>query len=149
LSTLVLEPLVTTLEQGFNLKLSRRYQVGCLKIYLYMHNAPTGTFIVNLKRGASLVVSKSFTSADIKTAMNTTDNYAHVFYPIIFSGNIMLEKGSYDIELTSTGYTYNDNAYLGWCKEYDVYNQFESEPINPYDFPYGFRILTIDNRELI
>lgn len=114
-----------------------------------MHNSPAGTFIVNLKRDSNTIASKSFTSADIKAAMSTTDNYAHVFYPIIFNSNVMLEKGSYDIELSSSGYTYSDAAYIGWCKEYDIYNEFESVPSNPVDYPYGFRILTIDNRELI
>lgn len=135
--------------QGFNVKLNRRYQVGGFKIYLYMHNSPAGTFTVNLKSGLNTLASKSFNSDDIKTSLDTIDSYAHVFYPIVFDENVILEKGSYDIELTASGYTFSDSAYIGWIKEYDIYNEFETLPISQLDYPYGFRILTIDNRELI
>lgn len=114
-----------------------------------MHNSPAGTFTVNLKSGLNTLASKSFNSDDIKTSLDTIDSYAHVFYPIIFSENVILEKGSYDIELTASGYTFSDSAYIGWIKEYDIYNEFETVPTNQLDNPYGFRILTIDNRELI
>ena len=50
-----------------------------------------------------------------------------------------LKKGTYKIELSSSGYTYSNSSFLGWIKSHEnIYNDLESTPIdytyNPYDY---------------
>lgn len=123
MTTLVVEPLVTTLEQNFLYKLEGRATLLSIAPYLLMNNAPSGTFTFTLLKGATTVYSKTFTSADIKTALNTTRNYAHVFYPIVPELPLLIEKGEYTAKLSATGYTYAAATYLGWIRQHEDLNE--------------------------
>ena len=119
MTKLVVEELITTLSQSFALALNKRYHVEGLKIYLVMFNAPAGTFTVSIKSGATTLASKDFDSAEIKTDLSTSDNYAHIYKGIVFDTDLALDDGSYSIELSSAGYTFSESSYLGWVKDHD------------------------------
>jgi len=125
-STLIVEELQTTLEQTITFNNWGRFQLEGMALYLYMHNAPAGTFTVSVKDGATTLVSKDFTSAEIKTDLSTSDNYAYLWKPIELDNTSPLRTQNYTVEISSSGYTYSSGSYLGWIKPYEnVYNDIE------------------------
>ena len=137
MTTIVVDELVTTLSQNITLNSYRNYHIAGLKLRLLMYNAPAGTFTVSIKSGANTLSSYSFTSADIKTELNTTDNYAHL-YKVISIPYTILKSGSYEIELSSSGYTYAFGSFIGWVKSYEnIFNEREDSlddiTNNPFD----------------
>ena len=143
MTTLVIDELKSSLEQEFRLDRQERYSIGAFIPYLYMHNSPLGTFKITLsKNGNAINFLETFTSADIKLALNTSDNYAHVFYPIIPSKPIQLEKGLYKITLSSvSGYTFKNNSYLGWIRQHENVQPDRSYYLNDEsELAYSMRI---------
>ena len=120
MSTLLVQRLETELAQTLSYNMSGRCQVGGFYPYLYMHNAPSGTFTFELLNGDDdVIMTKVFTSADIKTSLSTSNNYAHVFYPIIPTNPIQIEYGNYTIKLSASGYSSSDSSYLGWVQQHE------------------------------
>ncbi len=141
MTTLLVEPLITTLSQDFNLKNDTRYSIGAFIPYIYMHNAPAGTFTLSIIKSAVTVFSQSFDCTDIKTSLTTTDNYAHVFYPVIPVPDIQLDKGLYTAEISSSGYTYSSGSFLGWIKQFeDLNNILDYTPSNDGENPLALRL---------
>lgn len=139
---LVIEKLLTTLEQEIRLSSNERKSVAVICPYLYMHNAPAGTFTFSILSGVTVIFSKTFTSADIKAALdNTTDSYAHVFYPIIPANPLQLEKGTYTLKLSASGYAPTVTSFLAWCKQYEnLNNELDYSPSNDGENPLAFRL---------
>lgn len=136
---LLVDPLIDEdLDQTFSLSLIRRNVIE-IKPYIYMHNAPIGTFTIRIIKDENVIDELDFTSSDIKNKLDTTDNYAHVYLPL--STSLKLDSGDYIARLTSSDYTYNDSAYIGWVKEWDSLFYEYDEAINA---PRGLRILTYD-----
>jgi len=117
MSYIVTEELVDTLTQTITLNYDRIYHVAGVKIKLLMYNTPSGTFTLSIKQGATTLSTATFTSADIKTDLSTTDNYAYLYKALNFS--LPLKKGSYDMVLSSSGYTYSESSFLGWIKSHE------------------------------
>lgn len=122
MTTLLIQTLYSELSQSFNYGLNERVHVASIAPYLYMSDAPAGTFTVDLTGPNGVVISKSFTSSDIKTSLSTTDNFAHVFYPIIPENPVHIEYGAYTIKLTATGYTATDSSFIGWIQQHENLN---------------------------
>ena len=144
MSTLVVEELKTTLTQTVSFKYDRVYQIGGIKIKVLMYNSPSGTFTLSIKSGVNTLASSTFTSADIKSDLDTTNNYAWVWKAVSFSGPVPLKKGSYDIELSASGYTYSAISFLGWVKLHEsFFNDREDAYVDIKLNPYG--ILVYEN----
>ena len=123
MSTLLVEKLRDLLSQEFTVTDEDRHHVGAFIPYIYMHNAPAGTFIFSVKNSSNVTIfSKSFTSIDIKASLNTSQNYAHVFYPIIPANPIQLEKGNYIFTMSSSEYNNSSSSFLGWIRQYESLN---------------------------
>ena len=139
MTTLVCDELITTLSQTINLTHNRIYHVAGIKISLLMYNAPSGTFTLSIKSSGTTLSSFDFTSADIKTDLSTTDNYAHIYKALNFS--LPLKKGSYEFVLSPADYTYSSTSFIGWVKSYiNVFNA-EVDSLVPYnDKPFDFLI---------
>jgi membrane-bound metal-dependent hydrolase YbcI (DUF457 family) len=141
MTTLVVHELVTELAQEFTLNLARRYDVAAFYPYLYMHNAPAGTFTFSILQGVTTIFSKAFTSADIKSALSTANNYAHVFYPVIPSDPLLLNSGDYTAKITASGYTFSVSSFLGWIQQHeDLNNELDYTPANDIENPLSMRI---------
>lgn len=148
MTTLVVEELQTTLEQDFILELNRRYNVKAVRPYIYMHNAPSGTFTIKIKQGSEVLASKDFTSAEIKSDLSTSDNYAHIYKAIEFDEIIQLDKNTYTIELSSSGYTYSDSSFIGWVRDYEnIYNNLDGSQTSLGTYPFGFQLFELRNME--
>lgn len=150
MSYLATEELKTTLTQTINLKYDKIYHISGFKIKLVMFNNPPGTFTLSVKSGATTLISKSFTSADIKSDLNTTDNYAWIWKAIVFDDLLALTKGSYDLELSSSGYTYSGISFIGWVKLHEnLFNEREDEFIDYTTNPYGVLMYERTREDLI
>jgi hypothetical protein len=114
LTTLFVHELKTELEQEFKYKLRTRMNIGGVRPYLYIHNNPVGTFTIELLYNSSPIATGTFTAADIKTALATSDNYVHAYYNVTLDKNPVLNHGIYSLKLTSSGYSFNESAYIGW-----------------------------------
>lgn len=131
------------LEHTFNLKSQSRYHVQSVAPYIYMHNAPAGTFTMSIYDVSddALVFAQEFDSNDIKAAISTVNNYAHVFYPVIPESKLKLNAGTYRAELTSTDYTYQTDSFLGWIQQHeDLNNELDYTPSNDLENPLAMRI---------
>lgn len=138
MTTLVVDELKTTLTQTITFNQYRKYHIEAIKIKLLMFNAPSGTFTLTIKQGGTSLASKSFTSADIKTDLSTSDNYAYLYKALDFDNSLILKNGTYDFELSSSGYTFSNSSYLGWIKSHEnIFNDLttvsSSFQFNPYD----------------
>jgi len=141
MTTLVVTDLVTDLEQDVRFNLNTRCNVAALYPYLLMFNSPAGTFEFELIKSSVTIFSKTFTSADIKTSLSTSNNYAHVFYPIIPTNPIQIEKGLYTIKISASGYTATSSSYLGWIQQYEhIQTDLDYTPANDSENPVSIRI---------
>jgi len=118
MSTLVVEELKGELSQVFSP--FRRLLVVAVRPYLYAHNFPAGTFKLQLIDADDVVAGEqTFTAEDIYTGLNTTNAYAHAYLRVQFPSPVSLPPGDYLMVITSTGYTFSENSYLAWVKEYE------------------------------
>ena len=139
MTILVCEQLETNLTQTVNLVFNKVYHLDGIKIKLLMYNAPAGNFTLSVKSGAETLASSSFTSADMKSDLSTADNYAHLYKALDIS--LILKKGSYDFVLSSSGYTFSESSFIGWCKSYEnVFNEEVDALLRYTDKPFDFLI---------
>lgn len=140
MSYLVVDELQTTLTQQINLKYDRIYHLAGIKINILMYNAPSGTFTLSVKNaGGTTLASADFTSADIKSDLSTSDNYAYLYKALNIE--LPLKKGSYDLVLSSSGYTYSSSSFIGWIKDYEnIFNATETAPANFTENPFDVLI---------
>jgi hypothetical protein len=133
----------TPLTQELTIELSKRYHIGSLAPYLYIHNAPAGSFKFSLLRDDdSEVFSETFTSEDIKEALNTVNNYAHVFKPFIPAIKTKIEAGNYTAKLEAiSGYNLTFSSFIGWVQQHeDLNNDLAYEPSNDSQNPLATRL---------
>lgn len=141
MTALVVNPIGASLEQEFAYNLDVRCHIGAFYPYLVMVDAPAGAFTCELIKGVSTVFSKSFTSADIKASLSTSNNYAHCFYPIIPDEPIQIEKGIYKLKISTSGYTETNYTYLAWAQQFeDVQNLMSYTPSGMIENSLAFRL---------
>jgi hypothetical protein len=115
---LVVETLVTSLEQEINCITDKRVHIGAIIPYLYYHNLSSGEFKFELKRDNTLIYEHLFNWQDLKG--NKVENYFHEYYPIVPVDPIQLEAGSYSVTITALpGYNVDGNSFLGWIKQHE------------------------------
>ena len=141
MTTLVVNPIGAGLEQEFTYNLNTRVHIGAFYPYLVMVNAPAGTFSFDLLKGANVIFSKDFTSADIKLSLTTANNFAHAFYPIIPNNPIQLEKGTYKIRISAIGYVENGLSYMAWAQQFEnIQNEMSYTPSGDNENSLAFRL---------
>jgi len=145
MTKLVVEELNTTLTQTFTLNNEGRATLSAIHPYIYMHNAPAGTFTFTLKSGADSLASASFDSAEIKADLSTSNNYAHLWKVLDFlTDPIQLGQGEYTLVLSHSGYTYSDGSFLGWVKEHENETYIiDGAPTSDFDNPLAFRFYSL------
>lgn len=141
MTTLVVNPIGSSLEQEFTYNLNDRCHIGAFYPYIVMIGAPAGTFTCELVQGATTLFSKTFTSSLIKLSLTTTDNYAHAFYPIIPDLPIQIEKGTYKLKISTSGYTETNTSYLAWAQQFeDIQNEMSYTPSGTEENSLAFRL---------
>lgn len=144
MSTIIVDELITTLEQEF--KVVTPINLCAIRPWVYSHNDPTGNFSLSIYRGVSLVKSFSFNVASLKTALNVTQPYFHGRYAIPITP-FVLPRGTYNLILNSSGYTYDTNSFFGWCKDINPTCKTYGEIENYTSNPYSFTLIEYKNRE--
>jgi hypothetical protein len=148
-TTLLVQELKDELHHYIRLSNRERYTIGAIYPYIYMHNSPPGTFTLRLMKDSVELFSRTFSCADIKSALNTTDNYAHVFFPIIPSSPIFLDSGVYVIRLTSSGYVFSESQYIGLIRQHEnLNNKLDYVPMSDSEKPMSIRIKMLKRGEL-
>lgn len=148
MSHLVIDELRTTLSQSFTITSNNRVNVAGIRPYLYMHNAPAGTFTLSVKNGAETLASQTFTSAEIQSDLSTANAYAYLWKTITFDNPLQLDADTYTLEISSSGYTFSETGYLAWIKEHE--NQWHTQTgtaDSVFDNTFSFQIF--DYKEAI
>ena len=140
MTTLLVEELITTLEQDFTLAGSRVYQISALRPFVCMYAAPSGTFTFSIKSGANTLGSVSFTSADIQSDLNTSNTYAYLHKALEFTNDIPLKAGTYTLEMSSSGYTYSSSSFMSWVKNNDLFFTVDGTINNETNNPHSFEL---------
>lgn len=101
------------------LRSSKRVNIEAVRPHLYRHNFAAGSLQMQILNGATVVAtSTSVNIADIGTA-----NYLHGY--VRFYINAFLDKNTdYTFKLISSGYTFSEPAYIGWCVGFDALNHY-------------------------
>ena len=138
MTALVVEDFKTTLTESITFKYNKIRHIGGIKPKLLVYNMPAGTFTLSIKQGATTLASGDFTSADMQTQMGTTDNYFWLNAAVTFSGLVALKKGTYDLVLSSSGYTYSPLSFIAWVRSHEnIFNErtdtFVDYTTNPFD----------------
>lgn len=118
---IVVDELLTSQEiiQEFVVNTGMRVRGLSFRPYLYVHNNPSGTFTFSLKYEGNEIGAKTFTSSDLYTAMDATESYIRLFYKVTFDDIINLNKGTYELVLSASGYTFSELSYIGWIREHE------------------------------
>ena len=138
---LLVEELITDLEQTFVINDGKIHHIRGVRPYLYCHNNPSGTFTMQLKSGVNTLAQASFTANDLYNALLTTDDFIHLFYKLDFGYVLPLKNGTYKLKLLSSGYTFSSNSFLGWVKEFeDLKNPVNGMPTDDANNPLSFEL---------
>lgn len=130
-----------TKEQGFTVSTRKRLSFGCISPYIYLHNNPAGNFTLELLKDADIILTNTFTSSDIKSALETSLNYSHVFYPVIPLTMIQLSEGDYTLKISCSGYSPSSLSYIGWIRQFeDLNNEISYVPSSDFENPLAFRL---------
>lgn len=109
-----------TLVQNFTV--TRRTQVERIRLHLCKYLAPTGTFTLTVKDGDGNAVATSAQTLDQMVMADATigsEDYYHGHVSFTFTRYPNLKPGEYTLELSSTGYTYAEDEFIGWCKAWE------------------------------
>lgn len=136
---IVTQNLKVELSQEITLNGTRREIIGSIAPLLVLVGAPLGTFTFSIMSGATTLFSESFTSADLKAALTTTDDNLYIFYP--FEPNIRLKGDVYLLKLTAGGYNPTPTSFIGWGQEHEnIQNEMDYTPSGISQNSLSYRI---------
>ncbi len=100
----------------------RKFQLSRIRLHLCKYLSPAGTFTLTLKDSEeNVITSKSMTLAEMQAA--ATDDmqasYYHGYVSFVFPKQPILKPDTYTLELSTSGYTYAEGEFIGWCKAWD------------------------------
>lgn len=145
MSTLVVDQLTgDPLEQ--EITLDTDLDIAGFKPVVMLSGMPAGSFSFNFYSGATLIKSYTFTAASVQAAIATSNNYfwAHLALP----GDLRLTKGTYTIKLEATGYTYAENSFVSWVKDWQKLRpKTTGTPSDFTEYPYAYNLIEYVPRE--
>lgn len=110
------------------------------KLWLYNNNMPAGNFKLELVKDTRVIKEWNFTSLDMRNSFGGTEDYFHVY--MSFLSKSFYLQGTYNLVITTTGYTETPTSFIGWNKDYDgVFGNHYPGNVEFTDYPYSFRIL--------
>lgn len=124
---IVVQDLGTELSQAISFNLNDRAILEGIYPFLIMIGNPSGTFYFTILKDSTQIFQQSFTSADLKNSLQTTNNNLYVYYPIF--PNIKIKNGSYTLKLTASGYTKTSSSFIGWGQQHEnIQNKMNYTP---------------------
>lgn len=141
MTTLLVGTLQDELIQEIKYNLQERIHVGAFIPYLYIHNASADFFTFELSNEDGILFQKNFTTNEMKLSISATDNYFHIYYPIIPTNPVQLEKGNYTAKITAgPNYIQNGSSFLGWVKQHEnIQNEMDYIPFDDNSNSYNIR----------
>jgi hypothetical protein len=101
-------------------EIEKKLIVAAIRPYLYCHNFPSGTGLLEiLDENDNVLHSKSFSPSDVYSGLETANPYAHAYLRVLFDQPFPMPKGNYKIKISASGYTFSESSYLGWVKEHE------------------------------
>jgi len=85
--------------------------------HLFLQGDPTGTVTIEVIKDAQSVASKSLDLEYIASEAGKTQVRYHGFVSFVFDAPINLSEGSYQIQLTTSDYTFHENNWFGWVRQ--------------------------------
>lgn len=138
------DQLISNLSQ--TIKLYRDMSLAGIRTKLYFHNLPAGTFYFNIYKDAQKIYSYSFDSLAAKQAIDTP--YSYFWVDLALAGNLNLEQGQYSIVLESWGYTFSEDSFIGWVKDFNLSGDIIGEPSDFSEYPFSFKLVEYGDREV-
>lgn len=132
---LVVHELKSTITQEINSE--NTCNVVALRLHLYKHNSPAGSVYLEVQDALSNVVA---TSESILISSISASPFFHG--KVRFNTVGQLKKNTqYSIILKSTGYTFDEAAYIGWCADFD-FNTYDTDYVvnRPVDSPLDYEV---------
>lgn len=121
--------------------------VTFFRLHLYKHLSPAGTFVVSLTdMDDNILATCSQSLAQMQTLGNAQlqANYFHGQVTFQLDKAVVLKPGTYKLQLSATGYTYVDTAFIGWVKaDTDPSVPVEGSPL-PVDSAYDFEMYVLE-----
>lgn len=145
MTTLLVQELRTgeVLEQQFRISDYQRTTVAAISPYLYFHNAPAGTFTVELVG----LRAWSFDFAEVQAA-TAVEGYSHVFFPLVPITPLHLDVGTYTLRLSASGYALGA-SWMGWVQQHEnLDNLLDYVPTNDGQNPLAIRIKEMRRRTI-
>jgi hypothetical protein len=121
-----------------------------VRLHLCKFLSPAGTFTLSLLDDAdNVLATKSQTLAEMQAAgsIGFTENYYHGHVSFIWDRSLTLRPGVYKLQLTSSGYTYDPDEFIGWVKathDRAIPITGDEEPAALSDSPYDFEIFSLE-----
>lgn len=95
---------------------SRNLNVEAIRPHLLKYASPAGSLKINIRDANGYLIKSSNT-----LAISAISAVAYFHGVVQFDVDVALKSGvTYIIELASTGYTYGDSAFIGWCNDFDL-----------------------------
>ena len=118
MTTIVVEELQTALSQEF--ETPNRKTISTIKLDLYKHRSPNGTFTLEIEQAGEIIATKDFTSLDIENSTpSTAINFYHGRYNVGLDSPVVINEGTFEVRITSSGYSFSESDYLGWIKPHE------------------------------
>ena len=124
-----------------------RMVIGAVRPYLYKHLSPSGTFTISIIQNSVTLGSKSLTSTEIESLYTdiTNINYAHGPIKFEFDNPIVVNRGAFSIQLSSSGYSFSENAYFGWTRKHEGFVNIFTDPNLITSNPLSVEVWTWNN----
>ena len=142
MTTLVVNPLKDYLDQ--NITVEDKAVFESMRLLLYKHLSPAGEFRLEIlyPEGGSVIASATLTSAlmEANATEITSTNYAHGWFRFDFGEFVTLHPASYTLRLIGVGYSFSENAYIGWIQEHeDLTHRLNYTPENDFHNPLSYQ----------
>jgi len=90
-------------------------RVAAIRPHLYVHGSPAGSLTLNVLNASGDLVASS---QPVLISNIPSTGYYHGYIAFDISCH-MQANTEYNIELTGSGYSYADGAFVGWCNTFD------------------------------
>jgi hypothetical protein len=151
MSTLVTDRLDT--ESGLvltqEIEIKREITLAGIRCFLYFHGLPAGTFYFRLYKDGNLIKEYSFTAASAKASANGVNpTHNHFWVYLSLAGDVKLGRGDHELKLESSGYTFDEDSWIGWSKDWDKLDSLTSGvPSDFSEYPYSYKLIEYAPRE--
>jgi len=124
MSTLIVEELgldaATELKQSMTA--TKDLLIKNIRPHLYRHNTAAGSVIVDIRDTASgdtIATSNTLAISSLIITGGSGLAFVHAYFNFAINANIK-DGANFDIVLKSSGYTFAEGSYVGWCKDFDL-----------------------------